>query len=48
VTFTAVVHNPSWLGLAADADTVVEGRMLSESWSNLKSVSGDVNCVLFK
>jgi hypothetical protein len=33
-----VAHDPCWLGLAADADIVVEGRILSEALRNLNDI----------
>jgi hypothetical protein len=33
-----VAHDPCWLGLASDADIVVEGRILSEALRNLNII----------
>jgi hypothetical protein len=39
--FSAVAHDACWLDLAANADDVVEARMLSEALANIKLVSVD-------
>ncbi len=39
--FSAVEHDCCWLGLSADADVVVEGRVLSDALRKLKVVLGE-------
>ena len=36
----AVKHDVCWLGLAADADVMIEGRVLSEALRSLKVIIG--------
>lgn len=39
--FSAVEHDCCWLGLSADADVVVESRVLSDALRKLKVVLGE-------